>query len=253
VRRWLRPLILFVATLGSFGAVLVVQLGLSGVSTQIWILPAYAVIVAVALGLAPKIRESEARLPLLAAHLCALFLAFIYSNDMTRVSDTTAQVLHLGLGVLWACLGLGLLLVAGQMFRKGGSPVAWALVVCAVGCLVAYFSGERGGNGSWIDEVMRVFGWDRATAENAVFWLRKSLHFGFYGTVAWLGWRVARVGGATVATALGTGTLVALASALVDEGRQLTVAGRTGSGWDVVLDCAGAATFLALGAWRARR
>lgn len=239
--------------LGSFAAVLTVQLGLSGVSTRVWTFPAYAVVVAVALGLAPRLRDSAARLPLLAAHVCALFLAFVYSNDMTRVSETTAKVLHLGIGGLWAFLALGLALVLGHTLRKGGAPLAWALAVCAAGCLIAYFSGERGGNGSWIEEVMRVFHWDRATAESAVLWLRKSLHFTFYGSVGWLGWRTVRVGGGSVGQGVAAGALVALASAMVDEGRQLASAGRTGSAWDVLLDMAGAATLLGLAAWRATR
>lgn len=253
VRGWLRSLTPLLVLLGSFGALFVVQLGLASVSTQIWTLPAYAVVIAAALGLAPKIQSSEARLPLFAAHLCGLFLAFVVSSDMSRVSETVSKMLHFAVVWLWVCLALSLFLVLMRVLRKGGSPLAWSLGVCAVGCVVAFFSGERGGNGSWIDEAMRLFGWDRATAETAVMWLRKSMHFGFYGAVAWLGWRTVRVGGGSVAAGLGAGAIVALASAMLDEGRQLTATNRGGNGWDVVLDMAGAATVLALAAVRARR
>jgi VanZ family protein len=74
------------------------------------------------------------------------------------------------------------------------------------------------------------------------FAVRKLAHFVEYAILAALTWRADR----RVLVALG----VALAVAVVDETQQAFTMFRTGSPFDVLLDCAGAATALAFLRWR---
>ncbi len=230
-----------------------IQMGLSAVTPQIWVLPLLAVFTTVLWGWIPRLKAIEDRVGLFLAHSAGLLLAFLYSNDLSRLSETATKVLRLGLSTLWGAFAIGMALVLLKALRKDHAAVRWALVACAAGWMVAYFSGAAGEAGSWVAWLEARLHWSAGTSDMVVLAVRKTLHFSFYGLVAWVGWRTARTGGAPPGTGVWVGAALALMTASFDESRQWFTAGRTGSPWDVALDLAGAATILAISAARARR
>lgn len=132
-------------------------------------------------------------------------------------------------------------------------PVLPLLVLGACACLVAYFSGGRGGPGPMMDWYER-FGLTEAQAYALTLAFRKTVHFTFYGTVGLSALLAAHRAGAGRAEAVRTAALAVLVVAGADELRQAGYANRSGSPWDVLLDFAGAAVFVGLSeARRARR
>ena len=85
---------------------------------------------------------------------------------------------------------------------------------------------------------------DMGTADGVVFLARKAIHFTFYGCFAWFGLRAAQAAGAALQGAVVSGFAVALSHACIDEWRQASSAGRTGSVWDVLLDLSGMVVFV---------
>jgi VanZ family protein len=138
------------------------------------------------------------------------------------------------------------LVAAGLALRRRQRFMVPLLTVVGSAWLVAYFSGGAGGADPMVDLLRTLFGLSREAAEFATVVLRKGIHFVFYGTVASLAWSAAVGARASARTAVGFGLAIALTLAAFDEGRQTSVPGRTGSASDVVLDLAGAATFIAI-------
>lgn len=138
-------------------------------------------------------------------------------------------------------------------WRVFEAPVSgWLVGISVAVFLVAYFSSGIGGAG-------RMLAWyqaqgltlAQATAVTLAF--RKTVHFTFYGTVAWLGLRTARAASTPPGEAVRIAVGLALTIASFDELRQAGYASRTGTPWDVGLDFVGAATFVVVSEWRRRK
>lgn len=118
-------------------------------------------------------------------------------------------------------------------------------ILCAfIGLLVAYYSSPAGGAGPMVGFLTRVLGLSPEVAGVVVIVIRKTLHFTFYGVLALASARAIRLSGVGNLRAVNFGLLWALAHAVYDELRQIGEVGRTGSGWDVLLDLAGILAFL---------
>lgn len=120
-----------------------------------------------------------------------------------------------------------------------------------IGLATSYFSGAPGGPGRFMWFLHHVLHLDDATATTVNFYFRKSVHVVAYGTLALSALQVARWQGANRAASWLAGYGWAIAHAMADELSQATVATRTGSPWDVLLDIAGMTTFFLLfGRWK---
>lgn len=253
VQRLLTLLAAGVVFAAMFGVTLTIQMGLAAVSPQIWLLPLLAIVTTTLWGLAPHLKAIEDRAGLFLAHASGLLLAFLASNDLDKLSEGTSKVLRAGTIGLWVVAVLGTALATLGGSARARPAMRWALLACLVSLMVAYFSGSEGGAGSWVAWIEAKLHLSRASAENAVFVMRKTLHFSFYATLAWLPWRVARLGGASPGLAAWIAVGFAGSFAMFDEFRQRTSPGRMGSPWDVALDLSGVAFVLAVSAARARR
>jgi hypothetical protein len=158
--------------------------------------------------------------------------------------DVGAQLLPLRIGALAAALALAL----GSSVRP--RLQAWLAVLAATCLLVAWFSGGAGAADPMLDFVVRTFGLDEATAGAILRVFRKSVHFLFYGFVGYAAFQVVRETGSRPLVGVAAGMLFVLFLALFDEIRQATIPGRTGSALDVLLNLAGATTFIVLAARR---
>lgn len=83
-------------------------------------------------------------------------------------------------------------------------------------------------------------------AENVIFFVRKSIHLCFYGTLGWTGFRLALASGARPRWSFLFGLAITLAFACFDEGRQSFFPDRTSSIFDVMLDSSGAVFFISM-------
>lgn len=127
-------------------------------------------------------------------------------------------------------------------------PSARALTVgglLALTLAIAYFSGGKGGADPFFRWLVER-GMDERTAEAVVVVARKSVHIGFYGSIALAARSVLR---AVAAPARGdrwpAATFAWVAGfAVFDEARQALSAGRSSQVWDVLIDLAGAALFI---------
>lgn len=194
--------------------------------------------------------------------------AFLLLPRMREETAVAGWVLLLVAGTLgfWRLSGGGpqqdvdrlifLAIIAGVPFfqwtlknRTLGVPLV-SLAVFAM--MVGYFSSAKGGADT-MESWLHLHGYSVAQAHEITIIFRKTVHFTFYGSVGLtssiLGWRVTKREG----DAVRTGLLAALSLASFDELRQSAFANRTGSAWDVLLDLAGAATFIGLSRWVARR
>lgn len=141
------------------------------------------------------------------------------------------------------------LFASGSVVVGGKKPNAlWAAAVFWV-LAIGLVSGGSGGAGGWGDWFARLLGITAAEAETVVWWLRKAIHFFYYGGMAALLVRVLDFDGPKRA-AQGA-AVFCLGIAAFDESRQLFTPFRTGSALDFLLDGAGIATFLWL--WSLRR
>ena len=140
-----------------------------------------------------------------------------------------------------------------RLYRR---TVLWLIALLFLWTLpIAYFSGGAGGAGSWRGW-MAQFHLTPDQIEIILWWVRKSIHFTYYGVMAWLAMRAFRVCMRRTDAVM---KWVAMALALVwvsghagfDELRQAVTDGRTGSWIDFGIDLLGALVFL-LGTKRAR-
>lgn len=160
--------------------------------------------------------------------------------------------------ITWITMESVLLLCGAFVFGRGiallASPTdtkadrmersfSWVLF-CFIGLLVAYYSSSAGGPGSMLGFLTRVLGINPDLAGIIVVVVRKCLHFTFYGILALASARAMRLGGVDAYRTTVFGVLWSLAHACFDELRQTGEVGRTGSGWDVLLDLAGILVFL---------
>jgi VanZ family protein len=142
--------------------------------------------------------------------------------------------------------GLASLLAIFSIPKPERQSAVWMTVLVLLGWLIAYFSSSAGGPDWMLRFFEHRFGMLSEQADVAVLIVRKTIHFVFYGSVAFAASKAALAGRSKRIDAMAFGLLIALAFASFDEMRQSFVPVRTGSAFDVLLDLAGAATFLCI-------
>jgi VanZ family protein len=122
----------------------------------------------------------------------------------------------------------------------------WPFVALMVlGLFLSQLSGETGSAGRMFRFFTEVLGMNDSVSEVIVFWVRKGVHVGFYGALAWLAAKWMANRGAETKWVLASGFLWSGAHGAYDEFFQASVPSRTGSVGDFLLDMLGAAMFLA--------
>ena len=135
---------------------------------------------------------------------------------------------------------------------KGSRTAPWLALLGGAVVLVAYFSGGQGSAGTMLRWLV-AHGASDADAHRVTLAFRKTVHFTFYGLTGLTSLRALRAAGSELPDSARAALLAALALASFDELRQSAYANRTGSAWDVLLDLAGASTFVGLSVWRDAR
>lgn len=156
----------------------------------------------------------------------------------------------IGKALPMAAVAAGISLVAIALAAHDQRRVLRIAVPALCIGLIAYFSGGKGGADPMVRWFQDWFSMTADVAEIAVHYVRKTIHFTFYGALglsaAWVAVGQANSRQRAMAFALAMGTIMAIA----DEYRQTLTPGRSGSPWDVALDLAGAATFAGIFLWR---
>lgn len=170
----------------------------------------------------------------------AVFLrAYGYSMDRMHVG----LLADVGLGIaaillLWHTLSL----LREEKWSKYGA-LAWFLLALLCGLMVAYFSGNKGGADSTVALLKRFFAMNTTEAVIWAIRIRKTLHFVFYGLIAFFAGQSALTANSKRWQAFVFGLGITVIHGSFDEIRQHSVANRTGNSKDVFIDCAGALFF----------
>jgi VanZ family protein len=206
------------------------------------------------MGVMPKVAEAPQRLPLILIYgggfiaLWALTNEYIHESPLQTLVQSFGVVLSAGVAVL-ALVRLTFLNLADRKFRRVSR---WMIGSFLFAWVIAYMSSAAGGADPMIAWFSSL-GLGQQHAELATLTVRKGIHFLFYGLMAVVAWKAAKVGGATSGGAVSYALGFALLHAVFDELRQTLTPERTGSAWDVLLNMAGALVLLAaIGAFRAR-
>ncbi|HRF60014.1 MAG TPA: VanZ family protein [Fimbriimonadaceae bacterium] len=217
-------------------------------ATPPWLLPLFGVLVLLGLPLQPGLCWGG-RLSWSGAYVCLFVLVWLVSKDPAPGQSVAWP---------WIAVGAGIALAGGPLWlsafrtaeadRSAWRPARMLLATVAVGLLVAWFSGRRGGPEPMVEFFSGWWFLSPEAVERIVIGLRKSAHVLFYGSFAWLTARatVALAPKAPRARVVAFAVLFVLAHAVFDETRQAFTPGRTGTPWDVLLDLGGmlAATLL---------
>lgn len=151
----------------------------------------------------------------------------------------------------WQLLGFAaaLIILGVLVSRKNlalDSPLTlFGLVLLPM--LLAYYSSPAGSPGDLAYRISQWLGVSEDAGEAILIGARKTVHFVFYGFMALIAWLRFSRSPAVWAIAF------VLFHAAFDELRQSGYVSRTGSIWDVLIDLAGALTFIAIARARVKR
>jgi VanZ family protein len=178
---------------------------------------------------------------------CGVLLMWLLSEPMVNLHarmDLRVAAILFALGGLW-CEGS---LVKGALTsdQLGRTTVRWAAGLVLMSWLIAFFSSPSGSAGGMLSIAQKMLHLTPEQAETVIFFVRKSIHLCFYGTLGWTGFRLALASGARVRWSFLFGLAVTLAFACFDEGRQSFFPDRTASVFDVMLDTSGALFFISM-------
>lgn len=234
-------------------AAIFVVLGLfSRIDPQMWMVFTLALVTGLVMRSWPNVR-SQVQWSLtvfyMAAYVATVGSAWVLGMDKTSLSPTLRSLAqHAQVVAAVMAVGLGLLLAVLAVAYRKKSPWASvglaAVIICS--SLVAFFSGTRGapgGSAAWLASFLHI---GPAAADAIVHFARKTVHFVFFGSFAWFGLRAAQAAGASRGLAISSAFAFALSHACIDEWRQVSAPGRTGSAWDVLLDLSGMVVFVFL-------
>lgn len=140
-------------------------------------------------------------------------------------------------------LSIGIVVLLSQP-AKQRRPGWWLLFPVLMVWVVSVGSSSAGGSGSmhrWVTTYLHL---SQADAETLVHWVRKTIHFTWYGLLGLTARNAAASAGEKPLVAARFSLLLTALVASFDELRQASQPGRTSSAYDVLLDLAGAAVFV---------
>ncbi len=204
-------------------------LGSALISVLLWCLAtntypeAWAIL---ALGLLVTAVRIGGEMPLLVAYVPA-FLLLSNSSIPTRF-------------MLIGLVAAGVSLILWRRFGQVSDAKFWTATMMILALPVATFSGASGGAGGWAEWLTEVFRLEGATAEQVIWWVRKSLHFTVYGVLALSAFKALDSNDHATSVTCGTVVIWSLSHACFDELKQMSIPGRTGSAVDIIIDLGGA-------------
>jgi VanZ family protein len=233
-------------------ATLLLVCGLNIVYRGIWLPAGLAGVLGYLLAFLPRFRDGALRLyaaALFGSVATVLWMATTKMLPVSRNAELTRLILP-----LFGFVALGLVVSLIVEFRKIPATtrpaLGWLFALFTVGWIVAFFSSAKGGADPMIAWVQSVLHLSADQAETFVVVLRKAIHITFYAAAGLAAWRLARGSGAPPDRSTVFALSAPLATAIFDEVRQSTIAGRTGSVWDVLLDMVGVAVVVLI--WRSK-
>lgn len=230
--------------------VFAVSIALSSVWAYVWVIWLLLGITGWLLYLLPRLRGQSALSWISLLYGSGFILLWLLSSDRLRYSETAEKVFAILTLVLPVAIVVSALVTLGWYGRatdKLREPARWLLLTFTFGLLVAYFSGNTGSADPML-QLMRSLGLSEPAAGSAVFIIRKTIHFLFYGGFAWVAYRTAYVAGARAVGAVTFALPLVLSHAAFDEFRQASLTRRTGNPLDFILDAGGAVFFVWLAA-----
>lgn len=210
------------------------------VATPAWLLPLFGFLVLIGLPIQPGLCWGG-RLSWSGAYVCLFVLVWLLSKEPAAAQSIAWPWFALAAGIALAGVPLWIAAFRVPERRRAWKP-AWMLgAMVAVGLLVAWFSGRRGGPEPMVEFFSGWWFLSPEAVERIVIGLRKSGHVVFYGSFAWLTAQAVSTlaPAAPRARVVGFAVLFVLAHAVFDETRQAFTPGRTGTPWDVLLDLGG--------------
>jgi VanZ family protein len=218
-------------------ATLLLVCGLNIVYRGIWLPAGLAGVLGYLLAFLPRFRDGALRLyaaALFGSVATVLWMATTKMLPVSRNAELTRLILP-----LFGFVALGLVVSLIVEFRKIPATtrpaLGWLFALFTVGWIVAFFSSAKGG------------------ADPMIAWVQSVLHLSAdqaYAAAGLAAWRLARGSGAPPDRSTVFALSAPLATAIFDEVRQSTIAGRTGSVWDVLLDMVGVAVVVLI--WRSK-
>lgn len=201
----------------------------------------------------PERRRGEVVVGTLAVY-APIFALFYLMSKEGLAFEARSQIGLAVISVALVVLGFSTLLRLASVRRA----LPWMIGAGIAGALIAYFSSGKGGAHPMLLWVMDNLHLGYAEAYRVVFWVRKTIHFCCYGTVAALTFKAALAvtnsspclqGGEfrkslSLWPAILFALLWTLPHAAFDEWRQAFEPNRGPSGRDVALDMLGALTFV---------
>lgn len=217
----------------SLGVVVTAMAVASTTSGAMWLPVALGLGFYAILGLIPRVRPLRAAISItFGSGACALWLV---SLEVAGKGKPPSILGAAGVAIIAGALAISQSRTTARQARL--API-WLLI--GLGWLVAYFSSSHGGADPMIEWVRHVLHLSAHAAEILIVAVRKAIHFTFYAIVAVVGLTAAVRNGARGRRVFVVALLFALLFAVFDEVRQSALPDRGGSGWDVMLDMAGA-------------
>lgn len=227
---------------------------LSFLTSHAWLPIAYAVGFGCLLSLVPGIKGSRLGTAIGIAMTITVGAVWVRSEGLLTMGGRAVTSEMMAVAWVVALAGPALILagVWRHQLRNTRSYLPWLAVLLVLAVIVAQSSNAGASAGRMVGFVIRHFHLSRETAETVVVVFRKTIHFSYYGFVGFAAWRGGCDGGLGKNGLLTFAFAAPLLVASFDEIRQSTQVGRTGSIWDVLLDMAGAAAFIAIAAASAK-
>lgn len=226
--------------------------GLNQITKGLWLPFGFAVVIAGLLHWAPWLKSRAVATPLALAAGAWICWGWSATSVFTFKKVDLEFVPTAVMGFVALVSSVAACVAILRVPAKQRKPAWKVLLPLAFAILVSLVSSSVGGADPMKQWVMAHLGMGAEAADQLVLAVRKTIHFTFYGCVAWSAAAAARSAKEPEGSWLLFGGWFALTVASFDEMRQITAAGRTGSFWDVLIDLAGALTFLAIMHFRFR-
>ncbi len=161
--------------------------------------------------------------------------SFVLTNESSAL-ELTRRSKYIFATAMWVIAAFSCIGLARQ------KPRIWVWAVVGVVAILSISGTGHGGSGGTLNILERL-GLSHAMAQALLMPLRKTIHFCFFGFVAWLGLKASKIEPLASKVA---GLATALSFASFDELHQMGFASRSASIYDVALDMAGAIVVVSL-------